>query len=113
MKVGRFILQHYVKVVEALKATPEGAGTLLDNSVCYFASECGEGGSHWYDLPIVYAGRAGGRLKNGHHFNFGPPDRGDRMVSHARVLLTLGQAMGLRIDRFGGDGTQPLGELLA
>jgi hypothetical protein len=51
-----------------LAATPEGGGTLLDNSIVLYGSGISDGNQHDHGpLPIVVAGGAGGRLKGNRH----------------------------------------------
>lgn len=58
--LGRFLGQ--------LKATQEGEGTLLDNSLVVYGSGLGDGNRHTHEnLPILVAGRGGGSVKPGRH----------------------------------------------
>jgi hypothetical protein len=58
-----FNMSCYAYLLEKLKATPEGPGNLLDNSVVYLGSDAAEGLTHsCFDQPIVVAGRGGGGL---------------------------------------------------
>jgi hypothetical protein len=53
----------YAYLLEKLKATAEGQGNLLDNSVVYLGSDAAEGLTHsTFDQPIIVAGRGGGDL---------------------------------------------------
>jgi hypothetical protein len=53
---------------QRLKATPDGDGTLLDNSVTLYGSGISESNIHTHDdLPILTLGKAGGRLKGNRH----------------------------------------------
>jgi hypothetical protein len=57
--VNKWIVSQLAYLLDKLKATPDasGAGTLLDNTIVYFASELGEGSSHSaYDIPMIVAG---------------------------------------------------------
>ena len=55
----------------------DGDGSsVLDNSIIYFTSEFGDGHGHnMRDLPMVLAGKGGGKLKTGLHVNY-PLDPG-------------------------------------
>ncbi len=54
-----------------MKATPEGNGTMLDNSLALWNSEFSAGNDHSVsDLPILLAGKAGGYFKTGRHLDY-------------------------------------------
>jgi len=54
--------------MEKLQATPDGDGTLLDNSMLLYGSGMSDGNSHNHDpLPIILAGGASGRLEGNRH----------------------------------------------
>ncbi len=58
-----FNMSCYAYLLEKLKATAEGQGNLLDNSVVYLGSDAAEGLTHsCFDQPIIVAGRGGGDL---------------------------------------------------
>ncbi len=107
-----FVLRHmeaWTTFVQALADVPEGAGTLLDNCLVLGHSESSDANTHSVTgLPIMIAGRAGGRIRPGVHV------RGVG-ESTARISLTLQQAMGLRVARFGvrqNETTRPVSEIL-
>jgi hypothetical protein len=55
----------YAYLLERLKATPDGAGNLLDNSCVLLGSDCSEGWSHSIrNMAVVVGGGGGGVLKN-------------------------------------------------
>lgn len=95
--------------VKAMAAVKEGDGTLLDNMLVFAHSDVSFGKNHDVNnLPMMIAGRAGGKVRSGVHVKNG----GDPVT---RVGLTLQQAMGLPIDGWGtgaSRATRPLGELL-
>lgn len=63
-KIIIFIMQQLAYLLSALKATPEGAGNLLDQSALLALTEIAEGASHEInDMPILLAGKAGGALR--------------------------------------------------
>ncbi len=119
-----FAMSKFAKLLERLKATPEGAGNLLDNCGILAFSECTEGRSHNATqapgIPLLIAGRAGGKLKYpGVHWR--SPAQGE-LAAEARgrnvssVPLTLMRALDTGITSWGngaGKATQPIAELLA
>lgn len=59
------------RVLDGLAATPEGNGTMLDNSLMLWTSEFSMGAIHSVnDMPVLLAGKAGGRLRTGRHLNY-------------------------------------------
>jgi hypothetical protein len=118
-----FSMSKFASLLERLLATPEGAGSLLDNCAILGFTECTEGRSHNATLqpgiPMIVAGRAGGSLVYpGIHYK--SPMQGDlasekngRNVSV--VPLTLMQAVGAGITTWGtgaGQATKVISELL-
>ncbi|GAB3275725.1 DUF1552 domain-containing protein [Parahaliea aestuarii] len=81
--------------LDILKSVPEGDGTLLDNCAVLAHSETSLAKTHDVSgLPLMLAGRAGGRLRSGQHIK----GRGDPV---SRVGLTLQQLMGVPVSRWG------------
>jgi hypothetical protein len=94
----------YAHLLEKLKGTTEGAGTVLDNTVALFVPEGGHGlqlndaTSLWQthsveDMVMVVGGRAGG-LKPGNHIATGG-------AHPATCLISAMQAAGASGDTFG------------
>jgi len=68
MKIDELHVSMFAYLVERLKATPDGDGTLLDHSLVLFGSSLSESNIHTHDdLPIVLAGSANGQLKGNRH----------------------------------------------
>lgn len=64
--IDRFHVERFARFVQRLAATPEGDGTLLDNSLVLLGGGISDGNHHNHEnLPIVLAGRAGGALECG------------------------------------------------
>ena len=58
-------MERLAYLLDKLRSTPDGVTgeNLLDNMVLFCSSDCSEGYSHdIYDMPILVAGRGGGRL---------------------------------------------------
>ncbi len=90
-----FIMQHFAYMLEKFKATSDGAGNLLDNSLIYVTSDLSDGNLHTLtDMPVLLAGKAGGAIHSGIHYR-SPGE------SATRVLLTIMRAMGLTMPTFG------------
>jgi hypothetical protein len=80
-----------------LSSTPHGATTLLDSALVYVTSDTAWGKIHTrQEWPVLFAGKAGGRLRGDEHFNF----QGENL---SRALLTVAQLMGSSQTEFGLD----------
>ena len=97
-------------LVKAMADFKEGDGSLLDHSLVLANSDCELAQIHALNnMPMMTAGRAGGRLKSGYHID----GAGGPVTA---VSLTVLQAMGLQATEFGKGGlktSQPVAELLA
>ena len=74
-EIGRWEMDQWAGFLTKLDAISDGNGkTLLDNSLCYLNSEISDGNAHRkFDMPVVLAGSAGGKLKvDGTHYNYYP-----------------------------------------
>ncbi|TGD71950.1 DUF1552 domain-containing protein [Mangrovimicrobium sediminis] len=95
--------------LDALSAIPEGDGTLLDNCVVLAHSDCSVAKAHAVEgIPAMIAGNGGGLVKTGFHL----AGNGDPI---SRVGLTLQQAMGVQVERWGTlsmETNRSVGELL-
>ena len=64
-------IQQFAYLLEKLKATPDGDGTLLDHSMITYGSGLSEGNTHDHgNLPLVLAGRGCGKLRPGRHVRY-------------------------------------------
>jgi hypothetical protein len=91
----------FAYLLERLAATPDGDGTLLDNSLVLYGSGMSDGNSHNHTpLPFVIAGGAAGRLEGGRHI------RAPR-VTHGNLLLAVLEKLGVQADSI-GDSTEML-----
>jgi hypothetical protein len=89
-------VEHFAYLVAKLRDTPEGAGSLLDNTVLVFMPEGGEedGDPHSGEgMVALIAGRAGG-LKPGQHV-------ATDGAHPARVLISAMNAVGVSTDTLG------------
>jgi hypothetical protein len=93
------LLNHFLT---RLKSTPEGDGTLLDNSLTLFGGGMGDGNLHrHFDLPCLTAGKLGGKVKTGVHYAYTDNE------PMTNLLLTILDRAGAPIDKL-GDSTRPL-----
>ncbi len=98
---------YFVGLLASLK---EGDGTLLDHCMVLAHSECNFAKEHTVEgIPVMLAGRAGGRIKTGLHIDGGG-------TPATRVGLTMQQIMGVTVDRWGTgsmDTNKTISEILA
>jgi hypothetical protein len=94
-----FTMKCFASLLESLRAIPEGAGNILDNSVIYASSDVSDGKAHsTTDYPLVVAGGGGGFLKHpGVHYR-------SSSENTSTVLLTVLRAAGLPLTQFGAGG---------
>ena len=89
------IMEAWVYFVKALDTVKEGNRTLLDNTLVFAHSETEFAKFHTIDnIPMMTAGSAGGRVKTGLYVD-------GQGTPVSRVGLTLQQAMGVSVDRWG------------
>ena len=80
-----------------LGSAREGGTTLLDNMLLYAHSDTSFAKMHALDeLPVIMAGRAGGRIKTGLHVR-------EEGAVVSKTVLTAMQAVGVRAGAFGSD----------
>ena len=83
-------------LIDKLKATPDGDGTLLDHSMVLYGSGMGNSNQHDHeDLPVILIGGASGRLKGGRHLMFPPKS------TMSNLLLAMLDKFGIRLEKFG------------
>jgi len=70
-QINVFHMQHFAYLLEKMKATPEGDGTLLDHAMIAYGSGNSDGNAHNHDdLPILLAGGGCGTIKSGRHVRY-------------------------------------------
>src|SRR5436305_6052449 len=104
-KINQFHVSLFAEFLGKLRATREGNGTLLDQSVVLYGSGMGNPNVHDHtNLPILVAGGAACGLKGGRHIRFNKP------IPLANLHLTLLDKVGVRLDKF-GDSNGKVNEL--
>jgi uncharacterized protein DUF1552 len=105
-KINAYHTSLFAYLLEKMKATPDGDGTLLDHSMYLLGSGLGNPDVHDHtNLPILVAGGAAGALKGGRHIKYAKP------VPMANLLLTMLDKAGIQIDKF-ADSNGEVEELL-
>jgi hypothetical protein len=106
-RITRWHVAQFAYLIEKLRSLPEGDSNVLDNSAILFGSGLRDGNSHNpHDLPLLLAGRAGGKLSPGPHI------AATRDNPMANLLLTMLQAADVPATHF-ADSTGPIADLFA
>ena len=95
-KINTFHVSLFAQFLEKMKATPDGDGSLLDQSVYLYGSGMGNPSLHDHvNLPILVAGGSACGLKGGRHI------RHAQGTPLANLHLTLLDRVGVKLDAFG------------
>ncbi len=101
--------QHHVLMLsyllQRLKETKDGDGTLLDHSMVVYGSSISDGNRHEHlNLPTLLAGGGNGRVHGGRHVRYA---KGTPMTN---LYLTMLEAAGVKAEKF-GDSTGKITQL--
>lgn len=95
-KINQFHVSLFAEFLEKMKATPDGNGSLLDNSLFLYGSGMGNPNVHDHsNLPIIVAGGAAGGMQGGRHIRYDEP------TPLANLHLTLLDKAGVDLESFG------------
>jgi hypothetical protein len=104
-KINTYHVSLVAHLLERLKATQDGDGSLLDHSLILYGSGMSNSNIHNHSpLPVLVAGGAAGKLKGGRHLLY--PEN----TPMSNLLLSILQKSGVNVDSV-GDSTGPLTEL--
>ena len=95
-KINAFHVSLFAYFLEKLKSTPDGDGSLLDNTVYLYGSGMGNSSIHDHDnLPVLVAGGTACGMRGGRQIRYknGTP--------LANLHLTLLDRVGVHVDSFG------------
>ena len=71
IKINTHHVEQLAYLVNKMKNTPDGDGTLLDHSMLVYGSSLSDGNKHTHvDLPVALVGGGGGALKGGRHIRY-------------------------------------------
>jgi hypothetical protein len=100
--VNRFHVEQFAYLLAKLREAKEGDGDVLANSMIVYGSGISDGNRHNHDdLPILLAGRGGGRIASGRHVQFA------RETPAANLFVTLLEKLDIPLGRH-GDSTGKL-----
>ena len=95
-RINEFHMQLFAHLVEKMRATPDGDGTLLDHAMLLYGASMGDGNLHVpHNLPVALIGGGCGQLKGNRHVKaaFDTP--------FMNLGLTLLEKVGVEVDRIG------------
>ncbi len=100
IRVSTYYADQLAKFVDALKAIPEGAGTVFDNTVILWCSEMSHGNHGNSSVPYVVIG-GGWHLRTGRFLDLPTYSKYDFSNKSGTPLVLMANAMGLPISSFG------------
>lgn len=101
-KIDIFHAQQLAYILKKMDSIKELDGSLLDNSMIVYGAGISDGNRHNHDdLPILMAGKAGGRLKTGQHLVY--PNR----TPMNNLFLSMLDRVGVKVENL-GDSTGKL-----
>jgi hypothetical protein len=101
-RINTYFTLVYGYLLDKLRSTPDGDGTLLDHSMIVLGSSMANANEHDHaPVPMLVAGGALGRIKGGRHLKF--PDH----TPHSNLWLSLIKKSGVEMESF-GESTEPL-----
>ncbi len=93
------LMHEFAYMVEALRAVPEGEGTLLDSMLVLGTSDVSFARTHSIDeYPVLLGGTAGGYFKRNFHYRSGTGENA------STLLLSILRSMGIEREEFGAEG---------
>jgi hypothetical protein len=94
-KINAYHVQMFAYLMDKLKATRDGDGTLMDHVTMIYGAGIADSNSHApVNIPFVLAGGGAGNLKGGRHTHF-------KDVPLANLHLTLMDQFGVNQERIG------------
>lgn len=94
-KINGFHVSLFSHFLQRMKETPEGNGSLLDNSLYLYGSGMGNPNVHDHiNLPILVAGGAAGNMRGNRHIQY------EKTAPLANLHLTLLDKVGVKLDSF-------------
>lgn len=105
VKINHLHVETFAYLLDKLRSTPDGDGSLLDHSLILYGSSISDGNAHTHhDLPLVLAG--GGEVRGGRHIRY------PKETPMNNLLLTMLDRAGVPAPEKLGDSTGEL-QLLA
>jgi hypothetical protein len=104
-KINAYHVTQFAYLLNKMRSTPDGEGTLLDHATLLYGTGMGECNAHDpRNIPLIIAGSGAGTVKGGRHIRY------PKETPLANLHLTLLNNFGIKRDRI-GDSTGPLAAL--
>jgi hypothetical protein len=105
VKIQTYQTTLFAGFLEKMRATRDGAGTLLDNTIMIYGSNMSNSNAHnHFPLPSLVVGGAAGRMKGGRHLKYADH------TPMTNLLLTVLDKAGVDVETL-GDSTGKMAEL--
>jgi hypothetical protein len=96
-KINQYHVKMLAHLIDRLRKTPDGDGTLLDHSLVLYGSNMGNSNQHvHYDVPHVLVGGANGKLKGRRHIAYP-----SKTVPTGNLLLSVLDMYDIHLDKIG------------
>jgi len=109
-KLQRWYATQLASLMTRMSQTPDGDGTLLDNTLIIWSSDFGENVHGGLNVPHILLGGAQKKFRMGRYLNFAPTSGHPAYNNdiplyqpHNRLLVSVLQAFGLDVNQFGSD----------
>ncbi len=95
-QINTFHIQRFAYLLDRLRSTPDGDGSLLDHSIILYGSPLSDGNMHLTNnLPVLIAGEASGQIKGGRHIRYSAD------TPMTNLFLTMLDKLEVRVDSIG------------
>jgi hypothetical protein len=95
-KINAYHVTQLAYLLDRLRATPDGSGSLLDHSIIVYGTGMGDCNAHDpRAIPVLLAGGGGGQLKGGRHLRY------PKETPLANLHMTLLDTFGVPVERMG------------
>jgi hypothetical protein len=113
---NRYWVERIASFWSQLRAAPEGAGTVADNTLVVWMPTTGSHHGGAYNVPAFMLGDAGGAFRAGRHLRYAPDDDRNNLSPQTpnNLFVSLANAMGVQTNTFGDPAycTGPLPNLV-
>lgn len=105
IKINGHHVTQLAYLIDRMKNTPDGDGSLLDHSMILYGSSISDGNRHTHtNLPLTLIGGANGKLRGGRHIKYAPE------TPMNNLLLSMLERAGVETEKL-GDSTGKLEHL--
>jgi len=100
-QINCFHMKQFTYLLDKLKSSQDGDGSLLDHSMIVYGSGLSDGNAHLHhNLPVILAGRGNGSLKPGRHIRYAE----ETPITNLYVAML--DRLSVHVDSFGDSNGQ-------